>query len=85
MLLAGDAEVNVGVDEGGQSQQPIAVDRLRALDLRRGAGLGQLGDFPVANHEVAGGVQIDARVKEPGAADDQGRGLARATDKVHAG
>jgi hypothetical protein len=85
VLLAWDAEVNMWVDEGGQCQHPLAVHGLGALDLRSTSGLGQLGDLSTPDDEVASGIQVDARVEEAGAADDQVRGLARTTDKGHAG
>ena len=52
MLLAGDPEVDVRVDEGRQGEQALPLDDLRPLDLRGAARLGELGDLPVADYEV---------------------------------
>ncbi len=85
MLLAGNAEVNVRVDESGQGQQALPVDGLGSLDLRGSSRLRQFGDLPVADDQVAARVEADPRIEEPGSANDQVRGLARTTDEVHAG
>ena len=58
MLLAGDAEVDVRVDEGRQRQQALAVDDLGPSGARPRARLGELGDLAVADDDVADRVEV---------------------------
>ena len=71
VLLAGAAQVDVGVEEGGEGVQAARVDLLGALRRLRRPGLGDLGDPAVADDEVAEAVEPRARVDDVGAADQQ--------------
>ena len=44
VLLAGGAQVDVGVEEGGEGVQALGLDHLGPLGRGRGAGRGELGD-----------------------------------------
>ena len=85
MLLAGDPEVDVRVDECRQGEHALGVDDLSALDLRRASGLRELGDLPVADDEVAARVEPGPWIEEPGPANDQVRRRPRPRDQRHAG
>ena len=74
VLLARRAQVDVRVDEAGEHGQALAVDDLRA------GGRVEIGaerrDEAVADEQVVAGVEAFARVVEPHAAHEHGRGGA---------
>src|SRR6201999_1800901 len=75
-LLAGRAQVDVRVEEGGEGVQAFGVDLLDAG--RVGAsGRSQLGDPAVADDEVVDAVDPGDRVEQGGAAEDEVGRLAR--------
>ncbi len=85
MLLAGHAQVHVGVDEGRQDVAALAVDDLGALGHLGAAGGRELDQPPVDDDEVEGAVDPLAGVEDAGAADDQARGCDGGPDERHAG
>ena len=72
VLAPGRAQVHVRVDERGQRVQALGVHHLGAL--RRAQRLPQLRDPPVAHEHVAELVEPGARVEQPGAPHEHGRG-----------
>ena len=72
VLAPGRAQVHVRVDERGQRVQALGVDHLGAV--RRAQRLPHLRDPPVAHQHVAELVEPGARVEQPGAAHEHGRG-----------
>ena len=82
MLLAGHAQVHVGVDEAREEVLALAVDDFGVvLEL-----VAQLGDPAVADEHVEPRVDARARVEHVGAADQDvgGRGVA-VVEVIHAG
>ena len=85
MLLAGHAQVHVGVDEGRQDVAAGAVDDLGALGHVGAAGGRELDQPPVEDDEVEGAVDPLAGVEDVGAAHDQARGCDGGAHERHAG
>ena len=85
MLLAGHAQVHVGVDEGRQHVAALAVDDLGAFGHLGTAGGRELDQPPVEDDEVEGAVDPLAGVEDAGAADDQARGGDGGAHEAHAG
>ena len=81
VLLAGDAEVDVRVDEGRQHQHPLGVDDLGPVGRRRASRLGQLGDLAAADDHVARLVDALAGIQHPRPADHQRGGVPVALDQ----
>ncbi len=77
VLAARRAQVDVGVEEGGEREQAVGVDDLGVLDLGA-AGIGELGDLAVADHEVTDGADSGARADDLGAAQHDGARLGAA-------
>ena len=77
VLVAGRAQVDVGVEEGGEGVQALGLDHLRALRVGR-AGRGELGDLAVADDDVVDAVDPGDGVEHGGPAQDQVRALAGA-------
>ena len=75
VLVAGGAEVDVGVEEGGEGVQALGLDHLGAVVVRL-ARRGQLGDLAVADDDVVDAVDPGHRVEHRRPAQDQVRGLA---------
>ena len=85
MFLAGRAQVDVRVDEAGKEMAAAGVDELGAARRGQRAGCAVLGDDAVADQHVERRIDRRARVEDPGAADQQGRGLPRlAVQPTHA-
>jgi hypothetical protein len=85
VLLAGHAQVHVGVDEGRQDVAAGAVDDLRALGHVGAARRRQLDQPPVEDDEVEGAVDPHAGVEDVDAAQDEARGCEGGPDERHAG
>jgi hypothetical protein len=78
----------VRVDERGQRDEALAVDRLGALGRVERARLAELGDRAAADQDVAGAVDPRARVEQARLADEDvaGRGrLEVELRRAHAG
>ena len=71
MLLAGDPEVDVRVDEGRQRQQALAVDGLRPLRGVGRTGGCELSDLAASHEQVACLVDAGARVEDARTADQE--------------
>ncbi len=87
MLLAGRAQVDVGVEEGREGVQAAGVDLLEALAGGL-AGRRQLGDLAVADDDVVLGIDAGHRVEHRRPAQDQVRALSGAhlhLGQAHAG
>jgi len=69
--------VDVGVEEGGKREQAVGVDDLRVLDLGA-AGIGELGDLAVADHQVTDGADSGAWADDLGTAQHDGARLGAA-------
>ena len=82
MLLAGDPQVDVGVDEGGQRQEALAVDPLDSFGSIGRPRVSELRDLAGANDDVARFVDPRARVEDANAADHQIGFIAPAGDQV---
>ena len=76
VLLAGGAQVDVRVEEGGEGVQAFGVELLGAVRVGL-AGGGELGDPAAADDEVVDAVDPGDRVEQRGAAQDEVGGLAR--------
>ena len=90
VLAPGRAQVHVGVDEAGEGVQAL---RRRPPRSPSGAssepGRADLGDRAVAHEQVAGPVEVRARVEQVGAADEQvgrrGPACLSRSERRHAG
>jgi hypothetical protein len=78
VLLAGRAQVHVGIDEAGKQVPALAVEHFRAVGGVERAGCADLGDLAPAHQDVVGGVDAAARVEHPRAADEHVGGRLRA-------
>ena len=85
MLLAGHAQVHVGVHEGRQHVAALAVDDLGAVGHLGAAGGRELDQPAVEDHEVEAAVDPLARVEDVDAAHDQARGGDGRPHERHAG
>ena len=72
VLVAGGAEVDVGVEEGGEGVQALGLDHLGAVGVGL-AGRRQLGDLAVADDDVVDAVDPGDRVEHGRPAQDQVR------------
>ena len=85
MLLAGRAQVHVGIDERREQVAPLALDDLAAVGCGQGAGGGDLGDLAAAHEDVAAAVEARARIERVDVAQQQVGGPRGRADEADAG
>ena len=83
VLAPGRSQVHVRVDEGRECVQAPGVHHLGAVG--RAQALPHLGDPPVAHQHVAELVEPCARVEQPGASHQHGRGRRRGAVELDRG